>query len=707
MVVPNAPENPNSKITIASRKIAEIFKETADKKGTQLVFLDMGTPKAKDKVDDTAKPDEDEETGEEQALLKNVYGNLKGQLIAEGIPDNQIAFIHDAKGDKQKLAMIDKVNNGEIRVLIGSTSKLGVGVNVQKRAAALHHLDCPWKPRDIEQREGRVIRQGNNAFGPKFDDKRNIIDPGPGVKVYSYVTERSFDAFMWQAVEAKAKAIKAIMRRSAPPRAVEDVDNLTMSASEAKAIASGNPDVLKAVTLKNNVSKLQMLRSSYINSKTRANEQIRAIPGQIESLKSNIGKMEKDASLVKDEGKFSLKVKGIDYDEHADAGEALVTAMKNGEYNADIGEYRGFKVRVIDQGPQTGFKLIAVNPDTGLENMTTAIPHGELTGNGVISRLDNRIKVINYDLEKSKRQLEEAERNLNAYKTQAGKPFEYQEQLDRMEKELNRINRKLQGEKVEDTPSDNYMDSDIDVEESYHYGERNDEQLSPKAEIEAVRAEVAPVEKALEVKPPAANIEQIVDKMDEPVKKNEDEKPKDALKMSESKSSDGPGDKGTTNEAETSDSNIPKVEYLEDNKNETDEVYPIKEIKETKPKPRKKASKRESKDISTEETSNLALPQHAPYGLKELRERNANRRPQAIARDNKAQHQVTVDHTNPVVRKWINHPGSMDVLGVDNPPNITQPTKPISETKKSLNRKSRSLDRKASIRITPRRKKLK
>ena len=199
-------------------------------------------------------------------------------MIANGVPADQIAFIHDAQNDKQKKALSDKVNSGDIRVLIGSTGKMGAGLNVQKRAAALHHLDAPWRPRDIEQREGRVIRQGNDVYGPKKDAEGNILDPGQGVRIYTYVTERSFDAYMWQAIEAKSKAIKAIMRRSAPPRAIEDIDSFTMSASEAKAVASGDPDVLKDVTLKNSITRFQMLRSSWVDARVRANDQLRQLP---------------------------------------------------------------------------------------------------------------------------------------------------------------------------------------------------------------------------------------------------------------------------------------------------------------------------------------------------------------------------------------------------------------------------------------------
>ena len=232
LVKANAPINPKGKVTVACTKITDIYKETTPDKGTQLVFLDLGTPKAQEKEPEHDANgvliETDDDTKEETALLKDVYAGIKAQLIANGIPEKDIAFIHDAKNQVQRKVLYAKVNSGEIRVLIGSTGKMGAGVNVQERAAALHHLDAPWRPRDIEQREGRVIRQGNKVYGPIKDENGKIIDTGKGVRIYTYVTEKSFDAFMWQAIEAKSKAIKSIMRRAVPPRSIEDVDSFTL-----------------------------------------------------------------------------------------------------------------------------------------------------------------------------------------------------------------------------------------------------------------------------------------------------------------------------------------------------------------------------------------------------------------------------------------------------------------------------------------------
>jgi hypothetical protein len=441
----------------AAQKIAEIYKATTDKKGTQLVFLDLGTPKAKEKVDATeteASDEEGEETAEEKRLLQNVYRVLKERIVASGIPEKEIAFIHEAKTNKQKERLFERVNSGDVRVIIGSTSKLGTGVNVQERAAALHHLDAPWRPRDIEQREGRIIRQGNKAYGPKMDEDRKVIDVGPGVRVYTYVTERSFDAFMWQAIEAKSRAIKSIMRRENPPRAVEDIDSFTMSAGEAKAIASGNPDIMKAVTLKNDITKLQMLRGSHTDARARARGQLGQLPKEITEIHSTIAKLEKDAALSKVEAPFAIKVGDQPFAERPAAGEALKGIIASAPETTDaaralqIARYKGFDVKVLNQGPGAGYQLLITNPATGYTHATTVIPYSELTGTGALQRIENKVANIPTAVGAAQKRLEQAQENLKTYQAQGEKPFEYQERLDKLSKQLGILERKLQGQEI-------------------------------------------------------------------------------------------------------------------------------------------------------------------------------------------------------------------------------------------------------------------
>lgn len=528
MVDPTAPGNPNGKVATAAKNVSRIYDETTTDKGTQLIFLDLGTPKAKDKIDENGDEptvtvdgvvDDEEETAEEKRLLEDVYNNLRDALIAEGVPRDKIAFIHDAKTDKQKIMLQERTKAGDIRVVIGSTAKLGTGVNVQERAAALHHLDCPWRPRDIEQREGRIIRQGNKVYGPKIDESGNIIDPGKGVRIYTYVTEQSFDGYMWQAVEAKSKAIKSIMRRENPPRSIDDCDSFTMSASEAKAIASGNPDVLKQVSLKNAAMRLQMARSSHMDAQLRAKEQVRKLPQEIEQLENQIAYITKDAAKAGESKPFSLNVKGVAVAERPDASEALkdaIESMPMGEQGT-VAKFKGFDIEVTNNGAAAGYAISVTNPDTGTSyNVSSGLPYHELT-TGILTRVENVVKKIPNELETAKNELNKNKISLKTYEQQATAPFEHDERLKNMEKELDRLARKLQGEDVGEGASDLYVDDDLpDETPSYHYGQR-EKAINPQAEIQAVKAEVEQVDKGLDVQLPAPNIEKVVEKIGKPV----------------------------------------------------------------------------------------------------------------------------------------------------------------------------------------------
>jgi N12 class adenine-specific DNA methylase len=533
LVKADAPVNPKGKIATACQQITDIYKETTPDKGTQLVFLDLGTPKAKEKEPEYDKDgnvinEESDETADEAKLLTDVYRNVKSQLIADGVDAKDIAFAHDAKTDPQKQELYRKVNSGEIRVLIGSTGKMGAGVNVQRRAAALHHLDAPWRPRDIEQREGRVIRQGNIVYGPIKEENGKVINPGKGVRIYTYVTEKSFDAFMWQAIEAKSKAIKSIMRRSVPPRSIEDVDSFTMSASEAKAIASGNPDVFKQVALKNAVARFAMLKASHTDQIVRARSQVKLLPKQIEALNNDIGKMEKDAKLVKESPKFAMKVQGDDFEERSEAGPALLRAIQHAKDNEKLAEYQGFDVKVLDHGPQAGYELLVENPATGQRYSNgTNIMYADITAPGAVVRLDNTIKKIPQRLEDSRQQLKEAEKSLSTYKELENKPFDYEKQLDSAEKELSKVSLRLQGEKVEENESDNYVPPEDpgEVEPTYHYSARG-EDIKAEDEVAAVKAEVGNVEKETEIKAaPAIQEVAAVNKIEELAHVSEPEQP--------------------------------------------------------------------------------------------------------------------------------------------------------------------------------------
>ena len=449
MVDPHAESNPHGKVAKAVSKISEIYRNEAQRKGTQLVFLDMGTPKAVDKVPGEGLSDEGaiEPTAGELQVLRNVYGDIRDRLVAKGVLDDDIAFIHDAKTNEQKRRLFADVNAGKVRVLIGSTGKLGVGVNVQERAAALHHLDAPWRPRDIEQREGRIVRQGNVVYGPTLDSTGKVTDPGRGVQIFNYVTEGSFDAYMWQAIEAKAKAIKSLMRRDITARTIDDIDSLVLSASEAKALASGNPDVMRAVQLKNDVSRLNLVKASHQDAQIRAREELMILPRRIEQYRDVESKIEKDVALAEREKdkKFSFTMGARTLTERPKAGLALqelLTAIPM-DATRTIGAFKGFEVRASNS--QDGYRLILSSPFTEIEHVTSPVHGKDITATGLVARVENTIGMIPTKLEHTRINLSKSESSLRTYTEQAAKTFTEQERLDRLQAELREVEHKLEG----------------------------------------------------------------------------------------------------------------------------------------------------------------------------------------------------------------------------------------------------------------------
>ena len=448
LVEPNASFDPEGKLALATQKVADIYRETNNLKGTQLVFLDIGTPKAVDKPPEEgvgSPTTADLEIDGEVAVLRNVYGDMRNRLVAAGIPDKEIAFIHDAKTNAAKTRLFKQVNRGNVRVLLGSTGKMGVGVNVQKRAAALHHLDAPWRPRDIEQREGRIVRQGNKVYGPTIDEAGEVLHPGRGVRIYNYVTQGSFDAYMWQAIEVKAKAIKSLMRRNVIARSIEDVDSLTISASEAKALASGNPDIMKAVTLKNDINRLKLVQASHTDSIIRAKNEVRLLPMVIMEQEEALAKLQADrhlASISKDKG-FALTLGRQTFDKRSEAGEAVVNLLANipaGDIPQSLGSYRDFDLS-ISKAPD-GFRFIVENAATGVEH--TSMPVQEVTAAGAIQRIDNIVSNIAAKADKTEQALKQSRLSLGTFTEQASKPFDQQERLSRLQEQLREVEQRLQ-----------------------------------------------------------------------------------------------------------------------------------------------------------------------------------------------------------------------------------------------------------------------
>ena len=449
MVDPSAPANPDGKVPLAAEKIAAVYRDEQANKGTQLVFLDIGTPKAKEKAGDLDPEGGGSDlTANEQRYVSDVYAVLKRELERRGVPDSQIAFIQDHKTDRARKDLFEKVNSGDVRVLVGSTETAGVGVNVQKRAAALHHLDVPWRPRDIEQREGRIVRQGNEVYGPVYDDDGQITAPGRGVKIYQYVQEGSFDEFMWQAVQVKGQAVKALMKRNMSARSMEDIDPLVLGAAEAKALASGNPLIMRAEGLKNQVNTLRLERAAQRNQAGNAASRITLLTAVIDGYRDRIPKMEEDARLAANlPDAFSVTVNGKVLDSRPKAGEAVQAGLKSlavGAPPRGIGAYKAFQISAVNT--DRGYQLILSNPATGVPYRSGFIGQDETSPAGLVSRLENLVKAIPGTLEGTKEKLQESEASLAIYRSQVGKPFERAGELSQLEAELRATQAALSGD---------------------------------------------------------------------------------------------------------------------------------------------------------------------------------------------------------------------------------------------------------------------
>ena len=461
MVDRHAPYNPKGKVGLAAENIARIHREEEPDRGTQLVFLDLGTPKAKDGGDD--EPSDEELTNEEQEILTNVYRSLRTELTARGVPDDEIAFIHDYKTPDQKNALFAQVRQGDIRVLVGSTEKIGVGVNVQDRAAAAHHIDVPWRPRDLEQREGRIVRQGNLVYGPTMDPETNTpLSPGRGVKIYQYVQEGSFDSFMWQTNEAKARGIKSLMRRETQGRRLADVDPFILSIAEAKALASGNPLVKRAEELKIKVNAGQLSLAAHRKQQDEARMQRGNLQHQVERWKTMLPRVQADAERVKaSDDDFSATIQGQTYDKRPEAAQALADALQAVPFGQQrsLGSFKGFEV--VGYFNDQGFTTIAKS-DTGQEyTATTVDPHS--VGPGVFTRLENTIKGIPDLAASVQGRLEQGENTLNLYTEQVNKPFASEQELAHAQRQLRVVQARIEEREEDDDPSvDVYAEYDAD-----------------------------------------------------------------------------------------------------------------------------------------------------------------------------------------------------------------------------------------------------
>ena len=413
-------DDPNSKVNTCIKNIYDIWNKTKENKSTQLVFCDLSTPK------------QNEELYDENGIYKftDIYNDIRKKLAEKGIPREQIAFIHEADTEVRKKELFSRVRNGDVRILIGSTSKMGAGTNVQDRLIALHHLDCPWRPADLTQRNGRGIRQGNI---------NNEIE------VYTYVTEGTFDAYLYQLVENKQKFISQIMTSKIPVRVAEDVDEKALSYGEIKALATGNPDILEKTELDTTVAKLKLLKQNFMGEIYDLQDRIvKHYPKEIKRLEDKILALEKDIINLKENTKLNnenfspMIINGVTYTEKAKAGQAILDMCAN-KKNADlehIGKYRGFNLELEYYRGNSEFILVISNEYKYYISLGS-----DVYGN--IQRIDNCLDKIAEELVPTKSQLENEKIQLKNAEIEAQKEFPQELELQEKQKRLDELNIKL------------------------------------------------------------------------------------------------------------------------------------------------------------------------------------------------------------------------------------------------------------------------
>ena len=419
------PENKNSKVNACIKNILKIYHETVEEKSTQLVFCDMSTPR-------------------NDAF--NVYDEIKNKLLEEGIPESEIAYIHNAKTDAKKKELFSKVREGKVRILIGSTGKMGAGTNVQERLIAIHDLDCPWRPSDLEQRAGRIVRQGN----------RN-----KDVYIYRYVTEGTFDAYLYQLVENKQKFIGQIMTSKSPVRSAEDIDEASLSYAEIKALASGNPKVKEKMELDTEVSKLKLAKANYLSQKYDLEDRIiKYYPQKIKAIKTRIEGLENDIKDLKPQKEFQqIKIKDMLIVDKKQAGNAILLACKgyDGQDKKYIGEYRGFDL-YIQFNSLSQYYIMSLKKELYYPVELGNDVYGNLT------RIDNAIENIPKSLKVERELLQNTLQQLHNAELEVEKPFEKEDELNNALKKLSKINKELDLDKKENIPDTSVQKNDTGVD---------------------------------------------------------------------------------------------------------------------------------------------------------------------------------------------------------------------------------------------------
>ena len=407
LVNPMLPSDPNSKAAKCAENVFEIWQRTADKRSTQMIFCDLSTPK-------------DDGTF-------SVYDDIHAKLLELGIPENEIAFIHNAKSEVQKKDLFGKVRSGQVRILLGSTQRMGAGTNCQQKLVALHHLDCPWRPSDLQQREGRIIRQGNE---------------NPEVDIYSYVTEGTFDAYLYQLVESKQKFISQIMTSKSPVRSAEDVDEQALSYAEIKALASGNPMIKEKMDLDIEVSKLKLLKANHLSQKYALEDAIsKGFPKQIAEMQARIAGYGADIATVKEnthpngDGFYPLTLAGVTYAEKKEAGAALLTMCQTmlSPEATQIGSYRSLTLELSFDTFAREYRLTMIGQLRHTVTLGT-----DVFGN--LQRMDNALEGLPIKEQACREQLSNLQTQLETAKAEVQKPFPREEELTTKTARLEELN---------------------------------------------------------------------------------------------------------------------------------------------------------------------------------------------------------------------------------------------------------------------------
>ena len=420
--VPESQDEEGSKLNECAQRIYEVWTDTADKKGTQIVFCDLSTPKGSF-------------TDYEYGKAFDAYNDLKYKLVQRGIPAREIAYIHEANTDEQKQALFDRVNSGAVRVLIGSTEKCGAGTNVQKKLVALHHLDTPYRASDMEQREGRIIRQGNT----------NDV-----VKIFTYVTERTFDSYSYQILENKQRFISQINRGDLTIREAEDIDETTLSYAEIKAITAANPKIKRKMEVDAEVARLRVLEGQYRKNLYALQDKIyKTYPEEIRKQELYIERIGKDLEMLKstrpaDPEEFSISVNGKVYKDKKEGGKALMDALHSGKVNIPVAEYCGFKISMNPMYMLGGEREITLAAEGQY-----VIPIGD-SAFGTLTRLENFLSDLPDRETRLKKRLAQLNADLEVAKEQVEKPFEQAEQLKTLLSEQAELNAELNLDKRDD-----------------------------------------------------------------------------------------------------------------------------------------------------------------------------------------------------------------------------------------------------------------